>query len=169
MALGQVTVDLDELVNTDGFDIREAIVESAVKEIVASLRRDMYEQMQERVKAQIRASIDVELQKVFEKVLTPTDSYGTVRPGAQPMTLVEVVVKQAESYLAEKVNDRGEKPGYSDRKMTRAQFFVGQISKEFVEKQFAPQVKEAQAAVKAQIGDKLAETFKQALANCAKF
>lgn len=147
----QVTIDIPDFFEGSaedgvrGTSLQDLVVEQAVQRMVTDARRDDWgTTLRERVTTirdeEIRAAVKPDIEAALLKAVQPTDSYGM--PKGEPLTLHEVIVKQATDWLTKPESQR-----YGEKAMSP----VKRLITEEVERVFRRDLQKAMDEAKAEV------------------
>jgi hypothetical protein len=148
--------------DTEEYDYADRTVGEAVAEQVAAalMKTDEYRLLKHRVleirDEEIRAQVKPIVEKAITTSIQPTNGYG--RPVGQPVSLEEVIVKEAHAYLTKR-------DGYGDRSVSVVQKVVSDAVEKAIKTELARAIVEEKekvvAAVRAKAADLIATAVKE--------
>jgi hypothetical protein len=166
----KIEIDLDELMQTEegGESVVDRIVSQSARYLADAMKTNVREKAETIAKEQIDAYVKAQLATLMEQPIVETDCWGHKRSGETCRTMAEVVVEKAVKHLNEMVNKRGDPAGYSDEKMSRAQWMAKNAAEKMVQEALKPELDKAIVEFKKQVGVKLSEAFKKAFTEVLK-
>lgn len=85
--------------------LEKAVVEKAAGMIVKALGSQVHEKVEEALEERVNAAMESMVDKIFDDIIQPTDSYG--KPIGEAQSLRDAMVEKAEKYLDETVDEKG--------------------------------------------------------------
>jgi dsRNA-specific ribonuclease len=148
-----VEIDLDDEVKA-GQNMREAIIESAARKLVAA----MGEELQDNLRELIRPRLEPIVEAALAGPIQPTDSFGNAK--GKPTTLVELIMQTVTDALTKKVYDSG-------RPEHERETLIEKLVREAVGYQFRSDLKSAmdvaKSAALASVSEVVSEVVTQVL------
>lgn len=129
-----VTIDMEEYTEDSLIDqIAQNIINYQVG---PNVQKILKEKMDAAIEKQLNEAAQVSISEIIEAKINEgiqkTNWMG--EPTGEKTSLKEMILKKAEEFMHEEVNDRGEKSGYRDSKQTRTEWYVKKYAKEGLDK-----------------------------------
>ncbi len=142
-------------------DLQEAIVESAAASIVSQIGDELRHNVRDAVTEQIHAQVGAIVTEEIEKPVQRTDCWGG-RKG-EPVPLRDLIIAEAQKHLSEKVNERGEASGYSERNRTRLEYQLQVVATKAVQDAMKAEIAGAVQAIRAEMEGKMTDMIREAI------
>lgn len=160
-----VSIDLGELW-TDG-NVDDRIADIVAEKMLDQVGQEARERISDHVRSLradvIREQVEPIVAAELEKPITLTNRYGEATPGAEPVTLVDLIQRQVEAFMS---SSAGRRSGGLDDTETE----LGKMIREAVGREFKGELEKAVKEAKAQAlekvrqaaGDVIAESVRRA-------
>ena len=83
------------------------INQQIVNKVAKIIHEEVADEVMDTVRDTLQDKVNEALVGIFDRQITPTDSYG--RPRSEPMTIAEMLQRDAKKWLTEKVDSKGRK------------------------------------------------------------
>ncbi len=151
-----ILVGLDDAINAE---VVRAVRDAIAKKAGTAVEQALKDEISDWVKEQVTQTILAPIQR--------TNSYGS--PVGEPVSLVDLILECAQSYLSAWVNCRGEDDRHgSTGSMPRAAFIARQVTEQIVKEAIEPEVAKVREAVKAQVSARVGELIVETMTKLAK-
>ena len=164
MATLHVSIDLPEWDDpVEGYkSLQGEIVREAVRQLFDALRRDLEQTITNQLDEQIRKQLAEILTDIVETPIQKTNSYG--EPRGEPVSLRERIIKHAEDWLQEAVDEQGKTKSYHrDKTMPRAEWMTKRAVRSQLYKLYHERIAEAVQQAKDTLNDELENMIKDAI------
>lgn len=157
------TVSFPEWEDDDDEVIRGAIVREAAATMLEGAESDITEAVRQAVLTTIKIQIGPIIEGVIAEPVRRTNAYGEAR--GDPVTLRELILKNAKEWLEQSVNPRDGKPTrmHRDNPVSRAHYLTRVAVRQELEQMYRTEIAEAVAEVRAELDAGLGEMVQGAI------